>query len=371
MVTLSDGGAVLTAPVHDKLSCEASLRAEGLRKPLGAVLLTYCVCANLRSRRLSQPLWSLKMRARKEIGRSLRSALLIGKGLELRIDQVVRKLAVELFLFVINARLLAQLVSFFGGDQFVCLGSFHRHQLIVNDGISRRIFSNGPNGQRLAAVVLKASRRLGWLEWRRTFVWRRKCDLSIQELDYVLVNLRVHYDFAIVLRLVRRGSRAIVPQRSRRTPSGNARGIWVSVLAALVVQLKILDSAVSKRFLFAEGWVRNLSRDYAVDFTNAARLVLIGQSDQQVKVGEATLLKLHYANMCNSGAKDAFLDHLNQAARFVVKHPTHNVRAIAGSLPWQKGFGDLLPLGVSGEGDEKVGLAKATDYTHGLIKLLG
>ncbi len=114
--------------------------------------------------------------------------------------------------------------------------------------------------------------------------------------------------------------------------------------------------------------IKQLCRHHAVVLIGPSWFVIGVQNEQNVCMGQASLLPLNDMNVSHHLAKNALLQKLiQQVLQFANKNACDQIRAIIGNLAGLQSVDNLFPLGVAGHGDEQIRLAILADNGHGIL----
>ena len=149
--------------------------------------------------------------------------------------------------------------------------------------------------------------------------------------------------------------------------TAHANGVGIH-RAAHAVQHELFHAPVELPILVIPSLIWDLRRDNFVDAIGSCVPVRWVKRDQEVKVGQASLLELYDPDIGSALSKDAiFVDLLDEPLHLQIKDSRYQVRAIRRGLARVEIVFDLPPLGVASEGDEEVRLATLGNDRHGIV----
>ena len=100
--------------------------------------------------------------------------------------------------------------------------------------------------------------------------------------------------------------------------------------------------------------LRHLSRDEAVNVFRGPELGLSGKEDNEVHVGEASLLKLNGVDTPNTHTQQTIVNLMEERVHLQLEHPGNQVTPVRRSLAREELPCDLRPVGVGSGSDEEV-----------------
>jgi hypothetical protein len=119
--------------------------------------------------------------------------------------------------------------------------------------------------------------------------------------------------------------------------------------------------------------VWEMCRDDPVDVVLILKLILRMENEQDMRMREASLLKLNHGEMSHDSAKSRISEkHVHQLLQLQLEDTADNVRAVLRRpVGCATVFNNLVPLRVASERDEQIWFPERADDTHCiLVRLL-
>jgi len=121
--------------------------------------------------------------------------------------------------------------------------------------------------------------------------------------------------------------------------------------------------------------IRELCRDNAINMVGIAYLVWPLEEDEEMHMGQATLLELNGVDIPRKLSKKSTFDVIQQGFHLLVEDVSNNVRTVCSSLvcaiiKLQECLLDLRPVRIGCHGQEDVRLAPIVTDCHGVLEEL-
>ena len=95
------------------------------------------------------------------------------------------------------------------------------------------------------------------------------------------------------------------------------------------------------------------------------------KKDEQVDMGETSLLELNGVNMSYCSAKEAIINAVEECFLLLLKDPWYNVRTISSCLARKETVDDFWLLGISSHGKEEIWFMEVSANGHNILEQLG